>query len=95
MSIGEIVAIFIGVVAVLGLIGTWVKNGRASSSEFGGLKADLNNINGKLDDPSHGLGALSDKMGDFQTTCALTRSAFTEQIKNAKEDIKELKKKRR
>ena len=95
MSIGEIIAI-IGVVGVgIGLIATWVKNGRSQAKEFGALQQNLKGVNDKLEHPTNGLPALNEKMGNFQTTCALTRSGFAEKIKGAEDDIKELKKKRR
>lgn len=90
------IASVIGIMLVgIGLIATWVKNGRSQSREFGVLQANLKGVNDKLEHPAHGLSALNEKMGEFKTACALTRSSFTEKIKSAEDDIKELKKKRR
>jgi len=93
---GVEVASIIGVILIgLGLIATWVKNGRGQAKEFGALQENLKSVNDKLADPSNGLGALNTKMGKFQTTCAFTRASYDQKIKGAEEDIKELKKEKR
>jgi len=82
-------------VCILGLIGTWVRNGRSQTAKFATLQTHVEGISKKLEDPAHGLGALSEKLGNFQTDCAFTRAGYDERIKGAQEDIKELKRKRK
>lgn len=91
MSAGEIIALAGVAIVGFGLAATWVKNGRSQDREFGALQENLKGVNDKLEDPNHGLGALNEKMSDFKTTCAQSRASFTEKIKEAENDIKEIK----
>jgi len=84
MSTVEAVSVIGLVLVMLGLIGTWIKNGRSQSRWFGG-------INKQLEDPNHGLSALAKKMENMQTHCASTTSSFGQQIKNHDKAIEEIK----
>lgn len=95
MSPGEIAAIIGVCLVALGLIGTWVKNGRASGREHGGLNAELTGINNKLSDENYGLSALGEKINDMQKHCASVTAGFSERIKGVEDDVKEIKKRKR
>ena len=95
MSGIEAISIIGVVICIFGLIGTWVRNGRSQTAKFATLATQVKGIDEKLEDPTHGLSALNEKMGIFQTTCAGARASYDERIKRSEEDIKDLKRKRK
>lgn len=92
MSIPEIASI-VGIVLIgLGLIITWVRNGRSQAEQFGSLKTDVKNIQSCLDNKDCGLGALSNKIAEFKTHCAKVSTSLSEQVKSHEKAIDEIKK---
>lgn len=70
----------IGILAI-GLIVTWIKNGRNKSEEYGALKKDVEKVNQKLDNENYGLIALNNKVGKFETHCASVSGRLDERVK--------------
>ena len=92
MTIAEIASIagvcFIGI----GLIATWIHNGRNQAEQFGSLKTDVVNIQKCLEDPDHGLSTLKDEIAEFKTHCAKVSTTLCIQVKSHEKAIDELKK---
>lgn len=92
MTIPEIVSI-IGVCLIgIGLIATWVRNGRSQSEQLGGLKTDVRNIQNSLDNPDYGLGALNNKAAEYKAHCAKVSTSLSERVKSHEKAIDEIKK---
>lgn len=101
MSVTD-VATLVGVgVCLIGLIITWVRNGREqkrrdieqakiSASRDTEIKSQIDHINGELSSPEHGLSVLAKGQGDFRTHCAMISTALAGRVTNAEKDIKEL-----
>ncbi|MBA7656440.1 hypothetical protein ES703_64364 [subsurface metagenome] len=75
----------IGIVAV-GLIATWVRNGRSQSKRDGVLEERITNLSKKLDDENTGLGAIKKSVDDQKINCARMTSSFEERIKGLERD---------
>jgi len=70
MSAAEVFSI-IGVCLVgMGLIVTWVHNGRSEARKMGALQEKVTNVETELKDENHGLGAIKDEINDFKLHCA-------------------------
>jgi len=82
-------------VAVGGVIVTWRRNGKAQAKRDGRLELNQENIMQKLDDPSHGLTAINDKVNNMVNHCATVSTGLTERVKAAERDIREGKATRR
>lgn len=82
-------------VAVGGVIVTWRRNGRNQAKRDERLNLNQENIIKKLDDPTHGLTAINDKVNDMKNHCATVSTGLTERMKAAERDIKEAKSNRR
>lgn len=86
MSFGEIFSV-VGVIIVgVGLIITWVRNGRSQSKRDGVLEERIKNINKKLEDEHTGLGAIKESVDKQEVHCAKITSSFAERIKSLEED---------
>jgi len=82
MSVAEVVSI-VGVCVVgVGLVCTWVRNGRGQSRHQGALEADVIHIKDKIDDEHTGLGAIKQSVDNQAVHCAKISSGFEERIKN-------------
>ena len=90
MSVAEIVAVVMAILVGIGLILTWIRNGRSESEQLGGLKTDVKNIQNSLDSPECGLGALSNKIAEFKTHCAKVSTSLSERVKSHEKSIDEL-----
>ena len=81
MTAGEMASI-IGVIIIgLGLIGTWVRNGRSQGKQLGSLDTRMENLDKKLDDPNTGLGAIKNSVDNQAINCARITSSYSERIK--------------
>lgn len=78
----EIVSVSGVVVVGIGLIITWVRNGRSSSIAYGRLEAKMEYTQKMLDDPNTGLGAIKKSVDDQKIHCARVSSALQEQVKS-------------
>ena len=82
MVVSEIAPLVgVGVVAV-GLIATWIRNGRSQARRDGILEERINSINKSLDDENTGLGAIKKSVEKQAVHCAGITSSFEERIKN-------------
>ena len=80
---GVEVTSIVGVIVVgVGLIATWVRNGRSSARNLGSLETGLKNMERKLDDENTGLGAIKKSVDDQRVHCAKITSAYGERIKS-------------
>ena len=73
----------IGVVIVgIGLIITWVRNGKSQAKRDGVLEERINNISKTLDNENSGLGAIKKAVENQRVKCSDITSSFKERIKN-------------
>jgi len=74
MHSGEIAQWVMTIAVALGLIVTWVRNGRNQGAKWGSLetemKTEMKNIKDKLDDENTGLGAIKKGVDDQKLHCA-------------------------
>lgn len=89
----EIATWAVAVAAILGLIATWIKNGRSQAKRDGKLEANQKNIINQLEDPETGLSAINEKCHRFETHCATVSTALDGRVTATERDIKELKQK--
>lgn len=86
MPAGEIFSVAGVIVVAIGLIVTWVRNGRIQSKRNGVLEERINNLSKKLDDENTGLGAIKKSVEKQEVHCAKMTSSFAERIKNLEGD---------
>lgn len=75
----------------IGLIATWLRNGKDRSKDLGSLETEVKNIQSTLNDPNYGLGALKEDISAFKTHCAQVSTSLAERVGGAEKDINELK----
>jgi len=86
MAVGEIFSV-VGVVVIgIGLIVTWVRNGRSQSKRNGVIEERISGINKRLEDENTGLGAIKKSVDKQEVHCAKITSSFSERIKNLEGD---------
>ena len=86
MTPGEIFsAAGISIVAI-GLLITWVRNGRSQAKRDGILEERINGIQSRLDDEHTGLGSIKKSVEKQEVHCAKITSSFAEKIKHLEED---------
>ena len=78
-------------VAVGGVIVTWRRNGKTQAKRDERLNLNQENIMKTLDDPTHGLTAINDKVADMKAHCGVVSTGLTERMITAERDIKEVK----
>ncbi|MBA7639541.1 hypothetical protein ES703_47200 [subsurface metagenome] len=86
MTAIEILSIAGVVIVAIGLIVTWVRNGRSQSKRNGVIEERINGINKRLDDENTGLGAIKSSVDKQEVNCAKITSSFKERIKNLEGD---------
>lgn len=71
---GEIAQWVMTIAVALGLIVTWVRNGRKQGTDWGSLsgslETEIKNIKDKLDDENTGLGAIKNGVDEQKLHCA-------------------------
>ena len=77
-------------VSAIGLIATWVKNGRSQTRRDQRLESNQEQILKRLDDKDSGLAALDRKIGGMQTRCADISGRLDERVKATEHDVNEL-----
>lgn len=86
MSIGEIISIAGVAFLAVGLIATWVRNGRSQSKRDGiiqgAFEERINGIKKQLDDENTGLGAIKNTVSEQQLFCTKHVSSFDERMKS-------------
>ena len=84
MSIGEIVAIVLASMTGIGLIGTWVKNGRGELKQRTQLetmlKAEIKDVKDDVRHPEYGLSAIKKSLDDQKLYCARTSTSLQERV---------------
>lgn len=84
MSVGEIVAIVIASITGIGLISTWIRNGRQNTQDRAtleaNLKAEIKDIQDDVKHPDHGLSAIKKKVEEQVLYCARTSTLLKEKI---------------
>ena len=86
MSVGEIFPVVGVIIVAVGLIITWVRNGKSQSKRDGVLEERINGINKRLEDENTGLGAIKTAVENQKVHCAKITSSFAEKIKNLEGD---------
>jgi len=77
------VASIIGITFVgVGLIATWVRNGRNQARYLGRLETQVENIQKSLADENTGLGSIKKSVEAQEKHCAGVTSGFEERLKN-------------
>jgi len=98
MSGFEMAALVMSGVAVIGLIMTWIKNGKSQVRRDKDIavgqaerdqKLSDNQINllKTLEDPDMGLSALNKRIRSFELNCGIISTGLSTRIKMAEEDI--------
>lgn len=86
MSGMEIIPMAGVIVVGLGLIATWIRNGRSQSKRDGVIESRIGNVEKLLDDPNTGLGAIKKSVDEQRVHCAKISSSFGERIKSLEKD---------
>ena len=90
MSVGEIVAIVIASMTGLGLIGTWIKNGRQDVKQRTQLEANLKNeikeVKDDIKSPEYGLSAIKKKVDDQALYCARTSTNLMTRVQTLEKE---------
>jgi len=86
MSAGEIFSVAGVVIIAIGLVATWIRNGRSQSKRDGILEQRIKGIEDKLSDDNNGLSAIKKSVDDQRVHCAGITSSFAERIKNLEEE---------
>ena len=81
MTGAEITSISGVIVVGMGLVATWIKNGRGHSREMGGLKEQVDNIDRKLEDVKTSLDGIKESVDGQRLYCARVSSSHEERIK--------------
>lgn len=80
-------ASIIGVLLVsIGLIATWVRNGRSQARYIGRLENQVENIQKTLADENTGLGAIKASVERQRVHCAGVTGGFEERLKSLEKD---------
>ena len=74
------------IIVALGLVITWVRNGRSQSKRDGVLEERISNLSKKLDDENTGLGAIKKSIDKQEVHCAGITSSFEARIKGLERD---------
>ena len=84
MSVGEIVAIILASMTGIGLIGTWIRNGRQNLKENAtleaNLKAEIKDVKDDIKHPEYGLSAINKKLAEQLLYCAKTSTSLKERV---------------
>ena len=82
MPAGEAFAVVGVVFLAIGLVATWVRNGRSQAKRDGVLEERIKGIDKRLEDPNTGLGSIKTELEKQARHCAKMTSSFIERIKN-------------
>lgn len=85
---GEAFAVIGVVFLAIGLVATWVRNGRGQAKRDGVLEEKINSIDKRLEDENTGLGAIKNSVEEIKVNCASVTGSFKERFKNLEEDKK-------
>ena len=92
MSVGEIVAIVLASITGIGLIGTWVRNGRENLKENAmleaNLKAEIKDVKDDIKHPEYGLSAIKKKVDEQALYCARTSTSLKERVSSLEKEKK-------
>lgn len=84
MLVGEIVAIVVASMTGIGLIGTWIKNGRTEAKNNAvmeaNLKAEIKDVKDDIKHPEYGLSAIKKKVDEQVLYCARTSTSLKERV---------------
>ncbi|MBA7710888.1 hypothetical protein ES703_119836 [subsurface metagenome] len=86
MPAGEIFSVAGVIIIAIGLVATWIRNGRSQSKRDGALEQRIKGVEDKLSDDNNGLSAIKKSVDDQRVHCAGVTSSFTERIKNLEGD---------
>ena len=86
MPPGEAFAVVGVVFLAIGLVATWVRNGKSQATRDGIMEERIKGINTKLEDPNTGLGAIKESVGKIEVHCGKTTSSFKERLKNLEDN---------
>ena len=96
MFTGETVAIVIASMTGIGLIGTWIKNGRKETGERTKidtvLKSEVGEIKNAIKSPEYGLFAINKKLEDQLLYCAQTSTLLKEKVTSLEKENSQRKK---
>lgn len=103
MSLADLAQVGGVVLVGLGLIATWLRNGRQQRQrdekiakdqreKYHAIKSDQMNILKRLDDPDQGLSAINKCANAMQKHCAEVSTRLSGRLDTAERDIKEIKK---
>ena len=95
MNVGDLAQWAVVIFVVIGLVATWVRNGKGKEKSYGAfeqsMKQSIEGIKEDLSNKDYGLSALSKSISGIKTNCAGVTAGFTERLSAHDEDIKEVK----
>lgn len=91
MAIGDIAQWAVTVLIAIGLVTTFVKNGRSSRDKFTELKTIVKGIGEDISESKEKIETIVTTSSDMKTHCAGMTSQFAERLAGHDREIKELK----
>ncbi len=91
MNIGDLAQWAVVLFVVVGLVATWVRNGRSVERKTGAYERDIKSIKSDLSHPEYGLFALSQSINDVKGNCRGVTAGFKERLIAHDREIKEVK----
>ena len=91
---GDILTLIIALIACVGLVATWARNGKAQAGRDSKLETNQKIIIKRLDDPETGLAGINQKFNEHLTNFADVNSGFRERLQGHDRVIRDLKKSR-
>jgi len=91
----EISSLVLSSIVGMGVIVTWVKNGKSQSKRDQSLLSSQEEVIKRLDHPETGLTGINTRLQRFEVHCAKTSSTLIERVKSVESDIVNIKDKKR
>ncbi len=79
----------------IGLVATWVRNGRSQGIKYGAIQNELKNNGAKADALTTTVQRMDAKLDKFQLHCADTSGRIDERLHATERDINDLKSRER
>lgn len=86
MTASEVFPLVGVIIVAVGLVATWIQNGRNQAKRDGILEERINGIQSRLDDENTGLGSIKKSVEEQNVHCAKMTTSFDERIKGLEKD---------
>jgi len=91
MAVEDFIAIAVATMTGIGLIGTWIKNGRQETRERikleATLKAEIKDVQDDIKHPEYGLSAIKKKVEEQVLYCARTSTSLQERVSSLENNL--------